>query len=80
MATTESRDRERDLGKILNNVEEELNPTIQSPSTVERFAPQKYRSERGDSMEQIKQDFRKSVADLESRFKSVLDELKRIMG
>lgn len=76
----------RDLTKILDNVEEDLkhaHPPAQPParassaSVVESFAPQKYRNA-GDSMEQIQQDFRKAVSELDSRSKALIDELKRM--
>jgi hypothetical protein len=71
------------MSKVLSNVEQELQglPTpARTPSpNVESFAPQKYR-ERGDTMEQIQQDFRKAVAEMEQRFKALTDELKRITG
>lgn len=79
--------RDRDLSKVLSNVEQELHGALPpassvrtSASAVESFAPQKYRNPSGasDSLEQIQQDFRKAVADLESRFKALADELKRI--
>ena len=74
---------DRDLSKVLSNVEQEMQgvtPPPRATQTVEAFAPQKYRNDRGDSLEQIQQDFRKVVQELEIRFKSVLDELKRITG
>jgi hypothetical protein len=78
--------RDRDLSKVLSNVEQEMAnvpapaPARTNPSSsVEAFAPQRYRSA-GDSLEQIQQDFRKAVADLEQRFKALTDELKRITG
>jgi hypothetical protein len=74
--------RDRDLSKALSNVEQELASAPALPTrtaSVEAFAPQKYRNT-GDSLEQIQQDFRKAVAELESRFKALNDELKRITG
>jgi hypothetical protein len=72
------------MSKVLSNVEQELQnlpaPPTRTPSqNVEAFAPQKYR-ERSDTMEQIQQDFRKAVAEMEQRFKALTDELKRITG
>lgn len=76
----------RDLTKILDNVEEDLKhahppaPARASPtsaSVVESFAPQKYRNA-SDSMEQIQQDFRKALADMESRSRALIEELKRM--
>jgi hypothetical protein len=77
--------RERDMSKVLANVEQEMTQhpiPVQrtSPQAVEAFAPQKYRNPSGDSMEQIQQDFRKVVTELEQRFKVLADELKRITG
>jgi hypothetical protein len=79
----------RDLTKIMDNVEEDLKhaptPAPRTVESIERFVPQKYRNntssergERGDTMEQIQQDFRKAIADMESRTKALVDELKRI--
>ena len=83
-------DRNDPMSKILDNVDKEMqgalapvpSPPTRSPSAnvVESFAPSKYRNERGDTMEQIQQDFRKAVAEMESRFKALTDELKRITG
>lgn len=73
---------ERDLTNIPNNVEEDLkhNPTPMPAHVVEsRFVPQRHRTA-SDTLEQIQQDFRKSVADMEIRFKAILDELKRVAG
>ena len=72
----------RDLTKILDNVEEDLKhahpPATRAPAnTVEAFAPQKYRNA-SDSMEQIQQDFRKALADMESRSRALIEELKRM--
>ena len=76
-------DRERDLSKVLSNVEQDIAgtpalPTRPSPN-VQDFAPQKYRNA-GDSLEQIQQDFRKGLVELEQRYKALFDELKRITG
>jgi hypothetical protein len=80
--------RDTSMSKILDNVEQELHgvpasaptpPSRASTSAVEAFAPQKYRNTQ-DSLQQIQQDFRKVVAELEQRFKALADELKRITG
>ena len=76
----------RDLTKILGNVEEDIEharpPAYARTSTIKRsvvesFAPQKYRNA-SDSMEQIQQDFRKALADMESRSRALIEELKRM--
>jgi hypothetical protein len=71
------------MSKVLSNVEQELQgvpvPAARPSPNVESFAPAKYRNER-DSMEQIQQDFRKAVAEMEQRFKALTDELKRMTG
>ena len=76
------------MSKILDNVEEDLRRPAQAPapvatrappSVVESFAPQKYRNA-ADTVEQVQQDLRRAVADTESRFKAIVDELKRITG
>lgn len=76
-------DRERDLSGVLSRVEQEVSgaptPAPTRQHTVQDFAPQKYR-QAGDSLEQIQQDFRKGLAELEQRYKALFDELKRITG
>jgi hypothetical protein len=73
---------QRDLTKILDNVEDELkhaHPPAPAPTraaVIESFAPQKYKNA-GDTLSQIQQDFRKSILDLENRFKTLMDEVKR---
>lgn len=77
------------MSKILDNVEEDLRRPAQAPApvatrappnnVVESFAPQKYRNA-ADTVEQVQQDLRRAVADTESRFKAIVDELKRITG
>jgi hypothetical protein len=76
---------QRDLTKILDNVSQELaqgpgtgvpTPARTNQGVVESFAPQKYRNA-GDTLSQIQQDFRKSILDLENRFKTLMDEVKR---
>lgn len=78
--------RDRDLSKVLSNVEQDIAqgmpaptraPAPSSASVVESFAPQKYRNA-SDSMEQIQQDFRKALADMESRSRALIEELKRM--
>lgn len=46
--------------------------------SIDKFIPTKYRT--GDSLEQIQQDFRKAVNDLENRFKAAIEEMKRLAG
>lgn len=70
----------RDMTSILNNVEEDLKHNPTPARVVESFAPQRHRNAQGDNMEQIQQDFRKAAADMESRFKALMDELKRVVG
>ena len=73
---------QRDMTSILSNVEKDLHDIAPVPtprSVVESFAPQKYRSA-NDSMEQIQQDLRKAITDLENRSRALIEELKRITG
>ena len=78
-------DQDRSLSKALSNFEQELTdvpappPAPSRPAVVESFAPQRYRNA-SDTMEQIQQDLRKALADAESRFKTLMDELKRVAG
>lgn len=75
-------ERERDLGKALSNIEQETTsaPMPQArPSTIQDFTAQKYR-QADDSLQQIQQDFRKIITELEQRYKAIMDQLKRITG
>lgn len=80
-------ERTNDLSTILSNVERDISDTPMpapassraSANVVESFAPPRFRNA-GDSIEQIKQDCRKAIADAETRFKTLFDELKRITG
>jgi hypothetical protein len=75
---------ERDIpmNKILSNVEQELRGApAAAPRSIEAFTPQKYRNpSSADSMQQIQQDFHRTVTELEQRFAALTDELKRIAG
>ena len=76
-------DRERDLTKVLSNVEQEMQGVpalpVRPQQNVQDFAPPKYRNA-GDSFEQIKQDLRKTHTDLEARVRAILEDMKRMIG
>lgn len=67
-----------DLNTILDNADMNPPPPV-SRETLDKFVPRKYQTN-ADSIEQIKQDFRKAIADLESRFKSLIEDMKRAAG
>lgn len=88
------RERERDLSKVLSNVEQDIGqgqvqPTharmvgassVDARSSVEAFAPQKYRNAGGDSLKQIHHDFCRVMSEFELRFKALMEEMKRAAG
>jgi hypothetical protein len=76
-------ERDRDLSKVLRNVENEMTgvptPAPRAQQNIQDFAPPKYR-DASDSLEQVQQDMRKTVSELEIRLKAIIEVLKRITG